>query len=71
MHNKVIKKPGPDHPITVEPAAGRVVVKAGGKVLADTRRALTMRESDYPPVHYVPRADVEMSVLERSNHATY
>ena len=71
MQNKVIKEPGPDHPISVEPTAGRVVVKAGGKILADTRRALAMRECDYPVVYYVPRADVDMSVLERTNHATY
>ncbi len=68
---KTIKIPGPDHPITVEPAAGRVVVKAAGHVVADTREALTLREANYPPVLYIPRKDVDMSLLERTDHATY
>lgn len=68
---KVIKEPGPDHPIALEPTRGRVVVKVAGKVVADSRRALTMTECDYPLVQYVPREDVDMSVLVRTTHATY
>ncbi len=68
---KAVKIPGPDHPITVQPAAGRVVVKLGGRVIADSARALTLREAAYPPVQYVPREDVDMSLLERTAHATY
>ena len=63
--------PGPGHPITVEPAAVRVVVRVGPVVVADTRSALTLRESDYPAVHYVPRQDVDMSLLERSAQESY
>lgn len=66
-----MKEPGPDHPIALEPTRGRVIVKRNGLVLADSTAALTMSECDYPPVQYVPRADVNMSVLERSDHATY
>lgn len=66
-----MKIPGPDHPITVAPTAGRVVVKAGGKVIADTRAALTLREASYPPVQYIPRADADMSLLTRSDHTTH
>jgi uncharacterized protein (DUF427 family) len=40
-------------------------------VIADTRDALTLRESTYPPVQYVPRKDVDLALLERTNHATY
>lgn len=65
------KVPGPDHPITLEPAAGRVVVRVAGRTIAVTNKAITMRESDYPPVHYVPRTDVDMSLLQRTSHATY
>jgi uncharacterized protein (DUF427 family) len=68
---KPLKVPGPDHPITLEPNAKRVVVSVAGQVVADTRGALTMRESSYPPVVYVPRTDVDMSQLERTDHATY
>lgn len=71
MQSKPVKEPGPDHPIGLEPTNGRVVVKVGGKVLADSTRALTMSECDYPLVQYVPRSDVDMSLLRRSDRATY
>ncbi|MFM0041658.1 DUF427 domain-containing protein [Paraburkholderia sediminicola] len=71
MTEKIIKVPGPDHPITVEPDTARVVVKVAGRVIADTRNALVLREASYPPVYYIPRNDVEMTLLERTDHATY
>jgi uncharacterized protein (DUF427 family) len=71
MTTKTIKIPGPDHPITIEPNPARVVVTLGGRVIADTRAALTLREATYPPVQYVPRKDVDMSLLETTSHATY
>jgi uncharacterized protein (DUF427 family) len=66
-----MKLPGPDHPIVVEPTSGRVVVKAGGRIIADTREALSLREAAYPPVQYIPRKDADMSALTRSDHTTY
>jgi uncharacterized protein (DUF427 family) len=66
-----MKIPGPDHPIGIDPTAGRVVVKADGKTIADTRAALTLREAAYPPVHYIPRRDADMSLLTRSGHTTH
>ncbi|MCP3713356.1 DUF427 domain-containing protein [Paraburkholderia sp. CNPSo 3274] len=68
---KPVKIPGPDHPITIERHPSRIVVKAGGKVIADTREALTLREARYPAVIYVPRKDVDMTLLERTDHASY
>jgi uncharacterized protein (DUF427 family) len=68
---KTIKIPGPDHPITIEKSPSRVVVSIAGRVVADTRDALTLREAKYPAVHYIPRKDVDMSLLERTDHATY
>jgi uncharacterized protein (DUF427 family) len=68
---KTIKVPGPDHPITIERNARRVVVKVAGRVVADTREALTLREASYPAVQYVPRKDVDMTLLERTDHVTY
>ena len=68
MSGKPIKIPGPDHPITVEHNPSRVVVKLGGRVIADTHDALTLREASYPPVQYIPRKDVDMSLLERTEH---
>jgi uncharacterized protein (DUF427 family) len=66
-----IKVPGPDHPITIERNPKRVVITAAGLVVADTRDALILREAAYPPVQYVPRKDVNMALLERTQHATY
>jgi uncharacterized protein (DUF427 family) len=71
MSAKPIKIPGPDHPITIERNASRVVVSAGGRIVADTQEALTLREAKYPAVQYIPRKDVDMSLLVRSDHATY
>jgi uncharacterized protein (DUF427 family) len=68
---KTIKIPGPAHPITIERNLKRVVVSIGGTVLADSRDALTLREASYPAVQYIPRNDVDMTLLERSAHATY
>ena len=68
---KTIKIPGPDHPITITPTPRRVVVTVGGRVIADSRAALTLQEAAYAPVLYLPRADVDMALLERTTHATY
>jgi uncharacterized protein (DUF427 family) len=68
---KTIKIPGPDHPIAIEHNPKRVVVSIGGRVLADSRDALILREAGYRAVQYIPRKDVDMTLLERSAHATY
>ncbi len=65
-----MKLPGPDHPITIAPNPKRVVVTFGGREIANTTHALTMKESTYAPVHYIPRADVDMTLLERTAHAS-
>jgi uncharacterized protein (DUF427 family) len=69
--SKAVKLPGPDHPITVTPHDAHVVVTAGGRTVADTRHALTLQESTYPAVLYVPREDVDLGELERTDHTTY
>jgi uncharacterized protein (DUF427 family) len=71
MKDKPIKQPGPDHPITIEALDTRVIVSVAGQVIADTRNALTLREAGYPPVSYIPRTDVDMALLTRTDHATY
>lgn len=68
---KTMKIPNAEHPITLEPSASRIRVVVAGTVVADTREALTLRESDYPAVYYVPRVNVDMSLLERSDNETY
>jgi len=68
---KAMKLPGPDHPITIESNSRRVRVTWNGQVIADSKRALTLREAAYAPVQYVPRADVKMALLKRSDHGTH
>ena len=68
---KTVKIPGPDHPITIERNSGRVVVSVSGRVIADTREALTLHEARYPAVQYIPRKDVDMTLLTRTDHTTY
>jgi uncharacterized protein (DUF427 family) len=68
---KTIKLPGADHPITIAPNPSRVVVSVAGRVIADTREALTLREASYPAVQYIPRKDVDLSLLRRTEHGTY
>jgi uncharacterized protein (DUF427 family) len=65
------KLPGPDHPITIESHSGRVVVRAGDQVVADTTAALALREASYPPVLYVPFADLDESLLIASETTSY
>jgi uncharacterized protein (DUF427 family) len=71
MKEKQIKIPGPDHPISIQRNPARVVVSVAGRVIAETRNALTLWESDYSPVQYIPRADVDFARLEQTEHATY
>ena len=66
-----IRIPGPDHPITIEPTGVRVVARVGARIVADTTRALTLREANYPPVQYIPLEDVDQTLLEDSATQTY
>jgi uncharacterized protein (DUF427 family) len=68
---KPIKIPGPEHPISVERNSSRVVVSVAGRVIADTREALTLHEAHYPAFQYIPRKDVDMAQLTRSDSTTY
>ena len=71
MTDRQTRIPGPDHPITVTPTDGRVVVTLAGKTVANTRHALTLKEASYPPVQYIPLADVDPQLLESSDHKTW
>ena len=67
----LLKIPGADHPITTEPNPAKVIVRVAGRTIAETNASLTMRESGYPPVTYIPRSDVDMSLLTPSDTQTY
>ena len=65
------KIPGPDHPITITPTAGNVTVTLDGQVIARSSKALTLQEASYPPVQYIPRADVDLAQLTATDHTTH
>lgn len=69
--NPRMKIPGPDHPITVAPNPKRIRISVGGDVIAETSRALTLKEANYPAVQYIPREDAVPSKLQRTQHTTY
>lgn len=71
MTGKTVKIPGPDHPITIERNPQRVIVTLGEKEIANTAAALVLREANYPAVQYIPRADIDMSALERTDHGSH
>jgi uncharacterized protein (DUF427 family) len=71
MKDKQVKLPGPEHPISIQGNPARVVVSVAGRVVADTRNALTLREAGYLPVQYIPSEDVDFSQLERTDHVSY
>lgn len=68
---RTVRVPGPDHPITVTAWPGRVRVRAGGRLVADSCKAVVLKEADYPPVFYLPRADVAMGALARTSHTSW
>jgi uncharacterized protein (DUF427 family) len=66
-----MKLPGRDHPITITPTADRIRVTFNGQIVADTRRALVLREASYKPVFYIPRDDARMALFTRTAHSTH
>ncbi|HET9175201.1 MAG TPA: DUF427 domain-containing protein [Pseudolabrys sp.] len=66
-----MKLPGPDHPITITRNSKRVRVSFAGRVIADTKNALTLKEASYKPALYIPRADTEMTLLAATDHRTH
>ena len=60
----------PGHKIIVTPFDGRVVVSFNGVVVADTLRALSLKEASYPSRLYLPRADCNMAHFIESSHMT-
>ena len=66
-----VLEPTAEHPITIEPTEGRVVVRVGDTVVANSDHSLTLQESTYPAVQYIPLEDVDQSLLRRTDTSTY
>jgi uncharacterized protein (DUF427 family) len=71
MTDRPVLQPTASHPITVEPTGKHVTVRVNGEVVAETDNALTLQESTYPAVQYIPRNDVVQNVLSSSDTTTY
>ena len=65
------KLPGPDHPITIDPEPARVVVSVNDRIVADSTHALVLREAGHPPVHYLPLADLDRSLVRDSETTSW
>jgi len=59
------------HHIKITNAGGTWVVRAGGAVIAETKKALELQEGDYPPVIYFPEEDIGMAFLEASDTTSH
>lgn len=71
MTERPVLEPSASHPITVEPTGKHVTVRVEGELIADTHDALTLQESTYPAVQYIPRHDVAEDRLVHSTTETY
>ena len=69
--SRPVLEPSTEHPITIEPTQGRVVVRVGDTVVANSDHALTLQESTYPAVQYIPLDDVDQKLLRRTETASY
>jgi uncharacterized protein (DUF427 family) len=67
----------PGHRVETKPSRAHVRVTYKGEVIADTREAIELHESQSsshvlaPVVYYFPRKDVKMDRLARTTHRTY
>jgi uncharacterized protein (DUF427 family) len=71
MSSRPVLKPSARHPITIEPTGRHVTVRVNGEVVADSDAALTLQESTYPAVQYIPLSDVNRALLRPTDTATY
>jgi len=65
------RRPAAAAGITIAPSPNRVIVRLDGRVIADTTRALVMRAPGTPDQPYLPREDVDMTRLVRTDLVTH
>ena len=56
--------------MSIRPASGKYVVRAGGAIVAESAAALELSEGDQPAVIYFPREDIAMALLEKTQSTT-
>ena len=68
---RAVKVPDATHPITIRPTGSHVTDSVGGVKVAESDNALSLAEASYPVVQYIPIADVDQSLLVRTDSQTY
>ena len=66
-----MKLPSAEHPLTLSPVAGQLVVAFHGVVVARTDHGLALQEAAYKPVYYIPRTDIVAEHFQPTAHSTY
>jgi uncharacterized protein (DUF427 family) len=60
----------PDHKVLERHLGESVQVAANGEIVADSKDVIKVEEDGAPARYYLPRADVKMNLLERSETTT-
>ena len=56
--------------ITISPAQGTWVVRAGGAIIGESSDVLDLKEGEFPSVIYFPRQDIAMDFIDANTHKT-
>ncbi len=62
---------GTDYQLTFAPCEKRIRVEFAGTWIADSGRVIVLRETRQPPSHYIPKEDVRMDLLRKTDHHTH
>lgn len=57
----------PDHKVEEQQLRERMRVEAAGRVVAESTDVIRVKEDEHPDRYYFPRADINMSLLERTD----
>ena len=58
-------------PITITPSTSHITVQLNGNEVADTRRALLLKQTGLRARYYIPRADVKEDMLRESSTSSF
>lgn len=61
----------PDYAVTIRPAGKTVTIIVDGRLIAESDNALLVSETRHSDVYYLPREDVDLSQLRRTDLSTY
>ena len=61
----------PDYAVEIHPADANVSVTYDGVTIAETKKAIIIRETKHAEVFYLPREDVNMALFTPTDLSTY